>query len=152
DLLNADPSVLFQEFAAEKAQHAQALVGVAPGGSAYLPGVNFSRNGTFTTVVDPDSFQNVLIETGSTLPLTPAQVTAMTPAQRASYQHGGADKVQADGWVEPMPWAADPNALATFGAVVFQSDPNDPIAGGANVFNPDGGEYCGRWMMTSALE
>ena len=88
------------------------------------------------------------IETGSTLPLTPANVLAMTPAERASYQHGGANKVQADGWVEPMAWAVDPGPLATFGAVVFRSDPNDPLSGPGNVFVP-GGEYCGRWMIAS---
>src|SRR5262249_6061370 len=148
DLQDTDASVLVQEFALEKALHANDLVGVQ--GGNYLPGVNFSRNGTFVSVPDPDNpVTPAQIETGSTLPLTAAQVLAMTPAQRAIYQHGGPNKVQADGWVEQMPWASDPNALATFGAIVFQSDPNDPIAGPGNVFNSAGGEYCGRWMNTS---
>src|SRR5262249_53415925 len=115
DLMNADARVLIQEFALEKVQHANDLVGVA--GGNYLPGINFSRNGTFIAVTDPDSGQPVAIETGSTLPLTAAQALAMTPAQRASYQHGDPGKVQVDGWVESMPWDTDPNALATFGAI-----------------------------------
>jgi hypothetical protein len=152
DLLNTDAGVLIQEFAAEKVRHANALVGVAASGDAYLPGVNFSRDGTFTMVPNPETGFSEPIETGSFLPLTPGQVLAMTPAERASYQHGGASKVQADGWVEAMPWATDPDALAKWGAIVFQSDPNDPIAGPLNVFNPLGGEYCGRWMITSTLD
>ena len=67
----------------------------------------------------------------------------MTPAERASYQHGGANKVQADGWVEPMAWAVDPGPLATFGAIVFRSDPNDPISGPGNVFVPDAASTAG---------
>ena len=148
DLLNTDASVLTQEFAVEKALHADALVGVAPGGASYLPGMNFSRDGTFVPVMDPDSGLTVDIETGSTLALTPANVLAMTPAERASYQHGGANKVQADGWVEPMAWAVDPGPLATFGAIVFRSNPSSPLSGPGNVFVP-GGEYCGRWMIKS---
>ena len=158
DLLNTEATVLFQEFAAEKVFHSGDLVGVVNDANNpndppnYLPGVNYSRDGTFVQIANPLFGGFGLFETGHYLPLTPADVLGMSDAQRAAYQHGGANKVQADGWVEPMPWAVDPNALATFGAVVFQSDPNDPINGPDNVFNRAGGqiygEYCGRWMNT----
>jgi hypothetical protein len=152
DLMNADASVLTQEFTARKALHADELVGVSAAGN-YLAGINFSRNGTLVSVTVPGQRSGVGVETGSYLPLTAGDVAGMSQAQRASYQHGGPNKVQADGWIEPMPWAVDPNALATFGAVVFQVDPNDPINGSGNVFNHAGGqiygEYCGRWMTTA---
>ncbi len=157
DLLNTDATVLVQEFAIEKAFHSGDLVGVVSDANNpndppnYLPGVNYSRDGTFVAIPNVPGTSNVQVEVGQYLPLTPADVLGMSDAQRATYQHGGASKVQADGWVEPMPWAVDPNALATFGAVVFQSDPNDPLTGPGNVFNHAGGqiygEYCGRWMI-----
>jgi hypothetical protein len=157
DLLNTDATVLVQEFAIEKAFHSGDLVGVVSDANNpndppnYLPGVNYSRDGTFVAIPNVPGLPPVNVEVGQYLPLTPADVLGMSDAQRATYQHGGASKVQADGWVEPMPWAVDPNALATFGAVVFQSDPNDPLNGSGNVFNHAGGqiygEYCGRWMV-----
>jgi hypothetical protein len=160
DLLNSEATVLVQEFAVEKALHAGDLVGVAqgapdPNDPPFLPGMNFSRDGTFVLVTNPITGGSVQIETGHYLSLTPLDVVGMSDAQRAAFQHGGANKVQADGWVEPMPWAVDPNALTTFGAIVFQSDPNDPINGAGNVFNHAGGqiygEYCGRWMNTQSV-
>jgi len=147
DLLNTDATVLTQEFGADKALRSGELVGVS--GSSFLPGVNYSRDGG-SVIVQGSGSQQAEVETGHYLSITPADVLAMTDAQRAAYQHGDPGKVQADSWVEPMPWAVDPIALSTFGAVVFQADPTDPINGAANVFNQAGGqtygEYCGRWM------
>ncbi|MFI5315854.1 MAG: thrombospondin type 3 repeat-containing protein, partial [Myxococcota bacterium] len=161
DLQNAAASVLVQEFASEKAHHSGALVGMVASGDpnhpfAYLPGMNYSRDGTFATVQDPQSGVSASIETGHYLSLTPSDVQAMSDADRAAYQQIGPPHVEADGWIEPMPWLVDPNVLATFGAVVFQSDPNDPINGPANVFNRVGGqvygEYCGRFMNTDSAQ
>jgi hypothetical protein len=150
DLLNAASSAIFQEFATVKALRSGALVGTTTDESSqlvYLPGMNFSRDGTLVTVPGPSpGGPTVTLEQGAYLGLTPAQVLGWSGAQRAAFQHGPPNKVQADGWVEPMPWAIDPDALADFGAVVFQADPDDPFAGPGNVFDPNGGEYCGRWM------
>jgi len=161
DLQNAAASVLFQEFATEKVLHSGALVGVVATGDpnapfSYLPGVNYSRNGTFVSVSDPTdpTASPGTIETGQYLSLTPADVQNMSDADRASFQQIGPPHVEADGWIEPMPWAVDPQVLSTFGAIVFQSDPNDPINGPGNVFNRVGGqiygEYCGRFMNTDS--
>jgi len=151
DALNSSASVLVQEFAAVKALKADSLVGTVatePNDIAYLPGMNFSRDGTLGThPAPPQDSGSIPVENGVYLGLTPAQVIALGPSGRASYQHGGANKVQADGWVEPMAWAVDPGPLAAFGAVVFEVDPNDPFAGPGNSFVA-GGEYCGRWMLS----
>ena len=138
DLLNADASAITQEFATVKALHANALVGTTSDDSAqlfYLPGMNYSRDGGY-------------------LSLTPPQVLAMSDGERAAFQEAGPPTVQADGWVEPMPWAVNPQTLTQFGAIVFQLDPADPLNASSplNVFNPDGGEYCGRWMNANEAD
>jgi hypothetical protein len=142
--------VVVQEFATTKALRADALVGAAqpiPSQHVYAPGVNFSRDGGLVTRPAPGG-GSVTVESGAYLGLTPAQVIALGPSGRAAFQHGAPDKVQADGWVEPMPWAIDPDPLARFGALVFRADPSDPFAGPGNVF-VEGGEYCGRWMLAN---
>ena len=162
DLQNAVATVLVQEFATEKVFHSGALVGVVATGDpnspfAYLPGMNYSRDGTFVSVQNPIDISNpASIETGHYLSLTASDVQNMSTAARASFQQIGPPHVEADGWVEPMPWAIDTQVLAKFGAIVFKSDPNDPINGTGNVFNRVGGqiygEYCGRFMNTASQD
>src|SRR4029453_19653097 len=70
DLMNADGSVVTQEFVGLKALSPGALIGTRTnpktGVQVYLPGINYSRNiGQFKTVPDPDApGQTVDIETG----------------------------------------------------------------------------------------
>jgi len=159
DLMNADASVVTEGFSALKALQPGALVGVrtAPNGKqTYLPGINCSRNGTFTTL--PDGSQ---IENCTYLNLTPDQVIKMGKVGRAEFQNDPNNPRQADGWIQPMPWKIDPEAKKKWGAVVFEDDPNNPLSltsplNQFNLINPKGpvtyqnidGEYCGRWMNT----
>ena len=48
---------------------------------------------------------------------------------RAQFQQeSDPNTVQADGWIEPMPWKIDPKAKQKWGAIVFQNDPNAPFS------------------------
>jgi len=172
DLLNADASVVTQEFSVVKHLRRNALVGVTGGGAtplAYLPGVNFSRTGQASLDLDQDfSRQGVEasppspvfgVEPGAYLALTPDEAIALGAAGRAAYQLEPGNLREADGWVEPMPWTIDQDLLARFGAVVWNADPNNPLdldsprndwnridgGAGASYANIDG-EYCARWM------
>jgi len=165
DLMNADASVVTQEFVALKALEPGALVGtrtLADGRQVYLPGINYSRNGTFQIVQNPlDTLNPAHIEVGSYLNLTPQQVINMGRVGRAEFQNDPNNPRQADGWIEPMPWKIDEAAKKKWGAIVFEMDPNNPLsltspANHFNLINPSGpvayqnidGEYCGRWMNT----
>ena len=169
DLMNADGSVVTQEFVGLKALSPGALVGTRTnqhGVQVYLPGMNYSRNiGESKAVIDPDSGGLVSIETGQYLDLTPTQVINMGRVGRAEFQkESDPNSLQADGWIEPMPWKIDPKAKQKWGAIVFQNDPNAPfdLNSPLNVWNtidetntnPTAydqidGEYCARWMNTS---
>ncbi|HTO53719.1 MAG TPA: hypothetical protein VMR50_10050 [Myxococcota bacterium] len=165
DLLNADPSVVTQEFVGLKALEPGALVGTRrlPNGDlAYLPGINYSRNGTFKFVTVPGVGAPVQIEQGQYLGLTPDQVLKMGREGRARYQIDPNNPRQADGWIEPMPWQVDKSLEKKFGAIVFLNDPNNPfdpnsplnkwnlidknIKGPGTNYNNVDGEYCARWM------
>ena len=170
DLMNADGSVVTQEFTGLKALSPGALVGTRTnpktGEQVYLPGINYSRNiGSFKEVPDIDNGGVVLIETGQYLDLTPNQVIKMGRVGRAEYQkESDPNSLQADGWIEPMPWKVDAKAKQKWGAIVFQNDPNAPfdLKSPLNVWNtidknnthPTAydqidGEYCARWMNIS---
>jgi hypothetical protein len=168
DLMNADASVVTQEFTALKALEPGNLVGTRTlpnGQQVYLPGMNFSRNGTFITVVNPDDGGIGAIEQGAYLNLTPDQVIAMGRVGRAEYQNDPNNPRQADGWIEPMPWKIDPQAKAKFGAIVFENDPNNPFdlnsplnkwnlidKNGPIAYSNIDGEYCARWMNNRATD
>src|SRR5262249_8180246 len=133
DLMNADASVVTQEFSAIKALEPGALVGTrmnpTTGQLEYLPGINYSRNGSFRLQQDPLAPFNPpeIIETGAYLNLTPDQVLKMGREGRARYQIDPNNPREADGWVEPMPWQVDKEAKKKFGAIVFDNDPNNPL-------------------------
>ncbi|MFI5317026.1 MAG: hypothetical protein ACHQ6T_15100, partial [Myxococcota bacterium] len=162
DLMNADASVVTQEFVVLKALEPGALVGTRdlPNGQlTYLPGINYSRNGSFVQVTNPNSGEIGAIETGQYLNLTPEQVLAMGRVGRAQYQNDPNDPKQADGWIEPMPWKVDQAAKKKWGAIVFEDDPNNPFdlksplnqfnlidKNGPIQYNNIDGEYCARWM------
>ena len=170
DLMNADGSVVTQEFTALKALSPGALVGtrLTPDGKSleYLPGINYSRDGSVQVIANTpgNSPDFGFFERGHTLPITPQQVIALGPAGRALYQTDPNDPKQADGWVEPMPWKIDPAAKKKWGAIVFQDDPENPFdltspknvwnfidpkkTGPASNYLEIDGEYCGRWMNT----
>ena len=82
---------------------------------------------------------------------------------RAEFQIQPGDLKEADSWVEPMPWTVNQEMLEKFGAIVFNTDPNnvldlDSPANQWNLIDPDrdpnvpvqysdiDGEYCARWM------
>jgi hypothetical protein len=130
DLMNADGSVITQEFVALKALSPGALVGTKLDQNErlrYLPGINFSRNGQLTTVPGPGGIQ-VPIEQGEYLDLTPNQVIDLGRVGRAEYQIDPENPREADGWIEPMPWTVNKEAKTKFGAIVFNTDPNDPLS------------------------
>ncbi len=167
DLMNADGSVVTQEFVGLKALSPGALIGTRTnqhGVQVYLPGMNYSRNGTFISVTA--SQETVAIEQGVYLPITPSQVINLGRVGRAEFQkEADPNSLQADGWIEPMPWKVDPKAKKKWGAIVFQNDPNAPfdLNSPLNVWNtidkknshPTAydqidGEYCARWMNPSS--
>ena len=169
DLMNADGSVVTQDFTGLKALSSGALIGTRTnqhGVQVYLPGMNYSRNiGEFKAVRNPQSGEPVAIETGQYLNLTPTQVINMGRVGRAQFQkESDPNSLQADGWIEPMPWKVDPHLKQKYGAIVFQNDPNAPfdLNSPLNVWNtidPDNthptaydqidGEYCVRSMNHS---
>jgi hypothetical protein len=90
--------------------------------------------------------------------LTPSEVVDLGAVGRAEYQTQGGNLREADGWVEPMPWTVNQEALDRFGAVVFNSDRSNPLdldapANEWNLIDGNGprdysnvdGEYCARW-------
>ncbi len=166
DLMNADASVVTQEFTGLKAVSPGALVGtrVGPKGQlVYEPGINYSRDGTVVFIPIP-GLPPAQIERGHYLDITPQQVIDLGRVGRAEFQNDPNDPKQADGWVEPMPWKVDPEARKKFGAIVFENDPNNPFdlssplnqwnfidknqTGAATSYSQIDGEYCGRWMNT----
>ncbi len=166
DLMNADASVVTQEFSGLKAVAAGNLVGtrLGPNGQlVYLPGINYSRNGTFEIINNPaPGTPPGIFERGTFLDITPDQVIKLGRVGRAEFQNDPNNPLQADGWVEPMPWKVDPAAKKNFGAIVFMNDPNNPFdlasplnqwnfidkgqTGPATSYSQIDGEYCGRWM------
>ena len=166
DLMNADASVVTQEFSAVKAISSGALVGTRLHGGTleYLPGINYTYNGTVETLVNPLTGALTNFPRGQFLDITPDEVIALGRVGRARYQQPDANHpggLQADGWIEPMPWKVDPVAKKKFGAIVFLNDPNDPLSltsplnqwnfidksqTVATSYNDIDGEYCGRWM------
>ncbi len=171
DLMNADASVLVQEFSVVKALRAGALVGVATNDSGqlvYLPGVNFGRTGQAAMDLDQnfDRAGAQLVVPLPTQAIEPVEPAALTPSDvvdlgdigRAEYQTQGGNLREADGWVESMPWTVNQEALDRFGAVVFNSDRSNPLAldalgndwnlidaNGARDYSNVDGEYCARW-------
>ncbi len=175
DLMNANASVVAQEFSVAKHQRRNALVGVTGGGATplvYLPGVNFSRTGQASMNLDLDFDRQGVelsppsavasIEPGAVLPLTPDAAVALGAAGRAAYQIEAGNLREADGWIEPMPWTVNQEMLDRFGAIVFNADPKNPLdldsprndwnridaGAGASYSNIDG-EYCARWMNSN---
>jgi hypothetical protein len=166
--MNADASVVTQEFTGVKALEPGALVGTRTnpktGQLEYLPGINYSRNGTLKLVTDPVTGAPDVVETGAYLNLTPDQVLKMGREGRARYQIDPNNPREADGWVEPMPWVVDKEAKKKFGAIVFENDPNNPLDPNSplnhwnfidkkvqsptinTAFDNVDGEYCARWM------
>ncbi|HTO06085.1 MAG TPA: hypothetical protein VMR86_03435 [Myxococcota bacterium] len=168
DLMNADASVVTQEFVALKALEPGALVGtrVKDGKLQYLPGINYSRNGSTILVPDPQGSGIVgVIETGQYDTITPDQVLKMGREGRARYQIDPNHPREADGWIEPMPWQVDKEAKKKFGAIVFENDPNNPFDPNSPLnkwnfidkknpvptintpYDNVDGEYCERWMI-----
>ena len=168
DLMNADASVVTQEFVGLKALSPGALIGTRTNGhgvQVYLPGMNYSRNiGEFKDVIDQDSGLPVKVETGQYLNLTPSQVINMGRVGRAQFQQeSDPNTVQADGWIEPMPWKINKEAKDKWGAIVFDNDPNAPYDLNSplnkwntidknnthpTAYDQIDGEYCARWMNT----
>jgi hypothetical protein len=99
DLEYAEASVLFQESPLEKALSAGALVGARADGLGFEAG----------------------IQSGG---LRPEEVRALSEPERAGHVRGG---VPTDAWVEPLPWALDPDALER-GIVLYRV---------ANALEPD---------------
>jgi hypothetical protein len=167
DLMNADGSVVTQEFVGLKALSPGALVGTRTnqhGEQVYLPGINYSRNiGTFKAVSVAGT-PPVAIETGQYLDLTPNQVIKMGRVGRAQFQkEQDPNSLQADGWIEPMPWKINKEAKDKWGAIVFDNDPNAPYDLNSplnkwntidknnthpTAYDQIDGEYCARWMNT----
>lgn len=162
DLMNADASVITQEFTGIKALSPGALVGTRQKQNQklyYQPGINYSRNGVIVNVPAATGSNPAQIELGAYLDLTPDQVLKMGRVGRAEYQIDPNNPREADGWVEPMPWTVNQEALKKYGAIVFNVDPNAPFDLASplnqwNLINKDGpielsnidGEYCARWM------
>ncbi len=199
DLMNADASIVTQEFVGLKALSAGALVGTKLGGAQgiyYQAGMNYSRNGQRDFDVDNDFWNDastgntpgqlkvqpdkaVHIETGEYLrvdvdgpKLTPDYILGLGETGRARLQIKPGAMIEADGWIEPMPWTVNDYYLKTFGAIVFNADPRNPLdltstandwntIGGVDLPNADGdentgleysdidGEYCARWTNTN---
>ena len=62
------------------------------------------------------------IETGQYLDLTPNQVIKMGRVGRAQFQkENDPNSLQADGWIEPMPWKISKSAKDKCGAIVFRT-------------------------------
>ena len=178
DLMNADASVVTQEFVGLKALSPGALVGTkltAQQQLYYQAGMNFSRNGQMLMDVDRDFTRQGVqrtrpakverIEGGEYLDLTPSEVINLGVAGRAEYQIQPGHMLEADSWIEPMPWTVNQEMLDKFGAIVFNTDrrnvlnlnsplnrwnlidPNQDPNDLANIDYSDiDGEYCGRWM------
>jgi hypothetical protein len=163
DLMNADASVITQEFVGIKALSPGALVGTRQKQNQklyYQPGINYSRNGTTVSVPGPAG-QPMTVEQGSYLNITPDQVIKMGRVGRAQYQTDPNNPREADGWVEPMPWTVNQDYLKKFGAIVFNTDPNAPFDLNSPLnkwnlidknqpvtYSNIDGEYCARWMNT----
>jgi len=178
DLMNADASVVTQEFVGLKALSPGALVGTKLDNQQqlyYQTGLNFSRDGQKGMDVDRDFTRKGVqrtvpsqvprLEGGAYLPLTPSEVTALGVVGRAGYQIQPGNMLEADSWIEPMPWTVDQELLDRFGAIVFNTDPRnvldlnsplnewnliDPNQDPNDIANIDyseiDGEYCARWM------
>jgi len=173
DLMNADASVVTQEFVGLKALSPGALVGTRlpqNGPLYYQTGINWSRAEQQGLVFNRDGSLNreesevqPSGETGDYLKLTPDETIALGPVGRAEYQIQPGALVEADGWIEPMPWKINQEALAKFGAIVFETDPENPLDLDSplnkwNLIDPNrdpnvpleytdiDGEYCARWM------
>ena len=199
DLMNADASVVTQEFVGLKALSPGALVGtkLTKGQDLYYQaGLNFSRDGqasynidTYFTragvycvnsqgvpprpeyppplnVCDPQYQANHKArkpEDGQYLMLTPSEVIGLGADGRAKYQIQAGNMLEADSWIEPMPWTVNQEMLEKFGAIVFNTngtnvldlnDPNnkwnliDPNQAPASElkYSDINGEYCARWM------
>ncbi len=182
DLLNADASVVTQEFVGLKALSPGALVGSRLDNAGllyYQNGVNFSRDGQQDADIDADFYRQGMeispvsgvasFETsGEYLDLTPADVIDLGEEGRARYQIQPGNILEADGWIEPMPWTVNQEILERYGAIVFNTDPNnvldldsplnkwnliDPNQDPNDIANIDysdiDGEYCARWMNGS---
>lgn len=127
DLEFADASVLLQESPLEKALSPGALVGARADGAGFEAGIQAKG-------------------------LSPEQVRSLSEPERAALVHG---ELPTDAWVEPYPWALDPEALAR-GIVLFEAadslrldarcDPERPgrtrDATGAPIFGPGEIAYC----------
>ena len=178
DLMNADASVVTQEFVGLKALSPGALVGTKLSNQDrlyYQYGLNYSRNGQQSMNIDADfTRQGVQIsppllvqqfEGGEYLDLTPSEVISLGREGRAEYQIQAGNLREADSWIEPMPWTVNQEMLEKFGAIVFNTDPNnvldlDSPLNKWNLIDPDqdpndlaaidytdiDGEYCSRWM------
>ncbi len=179
DLMNADASVVTQEFVGLKAVSAGALVGTKLDAAQQIyfqAGVNFSRDGQRGFDLDRDFSRLGVqqnspplvddIEAGSYLPLTPNQVIGLGVVGRAGFQIQAGEMREADSWIEPMPWTVNQEMLEKFGAIVFNTDPGNVLAldlaqNQWNLIDPDrdrelpvnysdiDGEYCARWMTAN---
>ncbi|MCP4003874.1 MAG: hypothetical protein GY725_06730 [bacterium] len=114
DLMNADASVMTQEFSFIKAFSGGALVGTrkSPTGLVYSAGVNRNRV--------PGS-----VHTDTYLPFTPADAIAGDFSAFGVAETGAAgrarmaQKFETDGWIEPMPFTVNEDQLSRFGGLVF---------------------------------
>jgi hypothetical protein len=182
DLMNADASVITQEFVGLKALSPGALVGTrldAARRLTYQAGLSFSRDGQrdmdidrdFTRQgeqIDPADAAYQVESSGEYLDLTPYDVIALGARGRAGFQIQPGNILEADGWIEPMPWTVNPEMLAKYGAIVFDTDPENPLDLDSplnrwNLIDPSqdpndraaidysdiDGEYCARWMNTA---
>jgi hypothetical protein len=166
DLMNADGSVITQEFVGLKALSPGALVGTKldlAGNLKYMYGINWSRTGALTTAPAPARDGGTIpVEQGVYLDITPNQVIQMGRVGRAEYQIDPNNPREADGWIEPMPWTVNQELKKKFGAIVFNTDPNNPLDLSSplnqwNLIDEDGpiaydnidGEYCSRWMTNN---